>query len=73
MGTFLFTIVDDETGAVIEIEGEARIEARGRRSTIAGAAFAKEPVTGTRINFGFVGRQVPPAQCLELVEEFESN
>ncbi len=72
-GTFFFTIVDDETGALIEIEGEARIEARGRRSTIAGAAYAIEPTTGTRINFGFVGRQVPRAQCLDLVEEFESE
>ena len=66
---FEFNFVDDESGLPIGMRGVARIDARGRRSTIAGAAHATDSL-GTILNLGFAGRQVPPRQCERLVEEF---
>ena len=65
---FEFDFVDDESGLPISIRGVARIDARGRRSTFAGAAHASDAL-GTILNLGFTGRQVPPRQCERLVEE----
>jgi len=70
-GRFMIQITDDETGLAIDIAGEARIDARGKKSTIAGAAHAIEPMIGLELNFGFVGRHVPQARCLRLVEQYE--
>ncbi|MEJ2084788.1 MAG: hypothetical protein P8Y44_03820 [Acidobacteriota bacterium] len=66
---FEFNFIDDESGTPISMRGIARIDARGRRSTIAGAAHATDAL-GALINLGFAGRQVPPRQCERLVEEF---
>ena len=66
---FEFNFVDDESGLPISMRGVARVDARGRRSTIAGAAHASDAL-GTILNLGFAGRQVPPRQCERLVEEF---
>lgn len=69
-GSFTMSIVDDETGLIIELDGTVRIDARGPKSTIAGVARATEAVTGLEINFGFVGRHVPQARCARLVEDY---
>ena len=71
-GTFRIEFLDDETGIPIVIDGVARIDARGRRSTIAAAAHARDSL-GRPLNFGIVGRQVPPAKCQRLVEAFLSR
>ena len=69
-GSFSMDLVDEETGLVIQIDGTARIDARGPKSTIAGAARAMEPTSGLEINFGFVGRHVPQGRCARLVEDY---
>lgn len=68
-GSFRIDILDDEIGNPIVINGVARVDSRGRRSTIAAAAHARDS-QGRVFNFGFVGRQVPPAKCRRLVESF---
>lgn len=66
--SFEFSLIDDE-GSGVEIDGEARVDARGRGNTF--AAVARGRAEGQRgVNFGMVGRPIDPVRCLELVNEF---
>ena len=70
---FEFSLIDDETGLPVEIEGQARIDTRGRKSSIGGVAQALEPISGTKINFAMAGRAVGAARCARLVEDFATE
>lgn len=69
---FEFTLVDDETGLPVEVDGKGRVDTAGSRSSIGGVARAVEPSSGTEINFTIGGRAVGSARCLSLVEDFDS-
>lgn len=69
---FSFDLTDDQTGLPIRIEGRARVEARGRRSALAGVAHASEPTSGVSINFAFAGRAVGARKCERLAADFEA-
>jgi hypothetical protein len=70
---FEFSLIDDETGLPVEIEGQGRIDTRGRKSSIGGVAQGLEPISGVKINFAMAGRAVGAARCARLVEEFEAG
>ena len=70
---FQFSLIDDETGLPIEVDGRGRFDARGKRSSIGGAARGSEATSGRVINMALAGRAVRPARCLLLVEEFEAG
>lgn len=70
---FEFNLTDDETGALIDMDGTGRIDARGPKSSIAGVARGVERDTGVKINFSLAGRQTTPANCAQLVADFEAN
>lgn len=72
-GIFSITIIDDESGSTVQMDGVARIDSRGHKSSIAGVARAKELESGLRINLGIVGRQATRARCIELVNEYEAG
>jgi hypothetical protein len=67
---FHWTIVDDETGAAVEIDGKGRIDSRGPKSSISAVARGRDPETGVAINFAFAGRAVGAARCERLVTEY---
>lgn len=70
---FEFTLIDDETGMLVEMDGTGRIDTRGPRSSIAGVARAMEPNSGVDINVAFAGRAVGSEKCRRLVDEFEAE
>lgn len=70
--TFEVTVTDDETGLPVDVDGEGRIDLRGRKDALAGAASGLDSASGEKINFAFAGRSVGPARCTQLVEEFEA-
>jgi hypothetical protein len=69
---FEFDLIDEETGLPVKIEGTGRVDSRGPRSSIAGAAHGMEPASGVRINFALAGRAVGQMRCEQLVAEFEA-
>ena len=69
---FEFELIDDETGLPIKISGVGRIDARGPKSSIGGAAHGVESISGTMINFALAGRAVGEARCEQLVADFAS-
>lgn len=69
--TFEVTVTDDETGLPVEVDGEGRIDSRGRKDALAAAASGLDS-SGEQINFAFAGRSVRAARCPQLVEEFEA-
>jgi hypothetical protein len=64
---------DDETGNPIFVDGFGRVDDRGPMHTISIVAQAREPVSGYRMNFGFVGKPTKWNRCASLVEEFENG
>ncbi len=69
---FEFNLIDDETGLPVKIEGTGRIDSRGPRSSIAGAAHGMEPSSDVMINFALAGRAVGELRCEQLVADFEA-
>ncbi len=70
---FDFDLIDDESGLPIKVEGFGRIDSRGPRSSLAGAAIGREETTGVSINFAIAGRAVGAARCRQLVDDFEAE
>ncbi len=70
---FEFDIVDDETGLPVKMNGVGRIDARGSRSSIAGAAHGVELTSGEVINFSIAGRAVSAARCEQLAADFAAS
>ncbi len=64
-----FDFADDE-GNQILVDGQARVDNRGPKHTIAGVA--RVLVDGQRINIGLVAKPVSPALCSELAAGFNS-
>jgi murein DD-endopeptidase MepM/ murein hydrolase activator NlpD len=58
----------DDGGQPTEIEGQARIDNRGKKNTLAAVARYRQ---GREVrNFGFVGRPARPRECLGLLAEW---
>lgn len=68
-----FDLIDDETGLPVTINGIGRIDSRGPKSSLAGAAHGVEQISGEIINFAIAGRAVGAARCEQLVAEFEES
>ena len=65
-----FVILNDATGETL-FDGQARIDARGKKSSLSGVArFRTDPVT---FNFSFTGRAVKPRKCARLVREWQGG
>jgi hypothetical protein len=64
---FSFELSFLEDGLPTTMEGQARVDSRGNRSSIAGAGRIAQ--AGTGANFSFAGREVGAARCFELLEE----
>ncbi|MCP4201183.1 MAG: hypothetical protein GY769_04535 [bacterium] len=69
---FEFDLIDDESGLPVTIEGLGRVDSRGPKSAIAGAAHAFEPTSGVTINLAISGRAVGESRCEQLVADFEA-
>ncbi len=67
---FSWILIDEETGLAVEIDGEGRIDSRGRKDAL--AAVARGVIAGEQRNFAFAGRSVPAARCPRLVAAFEA-
>jgi len=65
-----FTIVAeiDDDGLIIAMEGQGRVNSRGKRSSI--SVVARAAALGVQLNFVFAGRQVGRSRCLRMVEDF---
>lgn len=68
---FEYTLIDDETGATVQVDGQGRVDDRGAKSSMGAVARGLEPGSGSKINFAFAARAVSPARCLELVAAHE--
>jgi hypothetical protein len=69
---FVFELIDDASGLPVRIDGMGRLDSRGPRSSIAGAAHAVEPTSGVMVNMAIAGRAVGEARCERLVADFEA-
>lgn len=58
----------NDDGLIITMEGQGRVNSRGRKSSIAVAARAE--ALGFDFNFIIAGRQVGAGRCLRMVEDF---
>jgi len=58
----------DSEGLLITLEGQGRVETRGRRSSISGVGRAA--ALDVQVNFAFSGREVGRSKCLRMVEDF---
>lgn len=58
----------DSDGLLITMEGQGRVETRGRRSSI--SAVGRAAALDVQLNFTFSGRDVGRSRCLRMVEEF---
>ncbi len=68
---FEFDLSFLEDGEAVEVDGQGRVDTRGRGSSIAGVG--RFSAGRTRGNFAFAGRQARAARCLELLQEFEGD
>ncbi len=68
---FEYTLIDDETGATVQIDGQGRVDDRGAKSSMGAVARGLEAGSSSKINFAFAARAVSPARCLELVATHE--
>lgn len=64
---FSFGLSFLEEGRPVRLSGEARIDTRGSRSSIAGTGLIEQ--ASGKENFSFAGRAVEASRCLELLEE----
>ena len=64
---------DDETGNPIFVDGIGRVDDRGPKHTIAVVFRSQEPVSGFKMNAGFVGKPTKWGRCTALVEDFENG
>lgn len=64
---FAFELTDDE-GVEIRIDGQGRIDGRGKKDSLAGAAQAREG--GKSFNFSFTGRSTTRKKCSRLLAEW---
>jgi hypothetical protein len=64
---FAFEIDDEENGGV-RIDGNGRIDDRGKNDSLAGAARAREG--GQSVNFSFTGRSTKRKKCSRLLAEW---
>ena len=69
----------NDDGLVIAMDGQGRVEGRGRKSAIAVAARARDVLQtehlgdhalGRQVNYVIAGRQVSRGNCRRLVDEF---
>lgn len=67
---FEFELIDDETSLPIRINGIGRIDSRGAKSAIAGAAHGVELTSGETINFALAGRAVGAARCERMARDY---
>lgn len=58
----------DSDGLLITMEGQGRVESRGRRSSI--SAVGRAAALDVQVNFVFSGREVGRSRCLGMVEDF---
>lgn len=63
-----FQIEFEESGVPVEIEGQARIDDRGKKSSLAGAALVR--IAGKAGNFALAGRDAG-RRCLELRRQWD--
>ena len=61
----------EEDGLIIRMDGQGRVDSRGRKSSL--SAVARAEALGEQMNFTFAGRQVKRSQCIRLAEEFRSQ
>jgi len=61
----------DQDGLIIRMEGQGRIESRGRNSSL--SAVVRAAALSEQLNFTFAGRQVKRSRCLRLAEEFRAQ
>ena len=65
---FSFTTQIDDDGVIITIQGLGRVDSIGPRSSLALVAHAS--ALDVRVNFTLTGRQVGPARCRQMAEDF---
>jgi len=70
-GGFALHTQFDQEGLIIRMEGQGRIDSRGRKSSL--SAVARAAALDVQLNFTFAGRQVKRSQCLRLAEEFRAQ
>jgi murein DD-endopeptidase MepM/ murein hydrolase activator NlpD len=68
VGGIAFEFDFDEGGQRIRIDGQARLDGRGEKSTLAAAARMR--AGGKPVNFGFLGRPASRRACLELLADW---
>jgi murein DD-endopeptidase MepM/ murein hydrolase activator NlpD len=66
-----FTLSFELSGVPVEIDGQARIDDRGKSSSLAGAARAR--IGGRTSNFGLTGRATKKNKCLKLLRDWDSK
>ena len=66
-----FDLSFEESGVQVEIDGQARIDDRGKSSSLAGVARAR--IGGRTSNFGLTGRATSKAKCLKMRREWNSQ
>jgi murein DD-endopeptidase MepM/ murein hydrolase activator NlpD len=66
-----FALSFEESGVPVEIDGQARIDDRGKSSSLAGAARAR--IGGRSSNFGLTGRATKKSKCLKLLRDWDSK
>ena len=70
-GAFSLEIAFQESGVPVRLDGQARVDDRGPRDSIAGAM---RMLLGNRAsNFGFTGRSIEPRKCRRLLWRFDSR
>ena len=58
----------DDDGLIIAMEGQGRVNSRGRRSSI--SVVARASALGAQLNYVIAGREVGRGRCRRMVEDF---
>lgn len=65
---FSFEAEINDDGLILTLDGQGRVDARGRKSSI--AMTARAAALGQQLNFVVAGRESRRARCLRMVEDF---
>ncbi len=58
----------DDDGLIVTMEGQGRVNSRGRRSSI--SVVTRASALGFQLNFAMAGRDVGRSRCRRMVEDF---
>lgn len=68
---FAFELTFADNDVPFQVDGQARVDDRGRRDSAAGVARLSTP--GAALNWGFSGRSTSRRKCLRLLRDFRNS